>query len=308
MTYDNPCGFRLFEQIAKSDFENALRKGFWRSVFSWLTQTKNTLLPFDEVQKRLPFGAQHYIGLRQIPMENIVGSVGRYQDFDRAFLPRQTHTRSRWISIDSAQLRDIILPPIEVYQIGEVYFVKDGNHRVSVARERGQAFIDAYVIEIDTSLPIDKNTNIDDLIRQQEYIEFIRQTELDRLRPDAAIDLSLPGEYTKLLEHISVHRWFLGEQLQREVSESEAVTHWYDEVYLPMIQVIRSQDILKNFPGRTEADLYLWIIEHLWYLREEWQHEVSPEQAAAHFAEEFTPSLLRRLINIIRGAAPDVPG
>lgn len=308
MTDDNFSGSSLFAQIAKSDFENALRKGFWRSVFSWLTQSRNTLLPFDEVQKRLPFRAQHYIGLRQIPMENIVGSVGRYQDFDRAFLPRQTHTKSRWISIDEAQLRDIILPPIEVYKIGEVYFVKDGNHRVSVARERGQAFIDAYVIEIDASLPIDKYTNIDDIIRQQEYIEFIRQTEIDRLRPEAKIELSLPGQYTALLDHISVHRWFLGEQMQRPIPENEAVTRWYDEVYLPLVKVIHDQGILKGFPGRSEADLYLWIIEHLWYLREEWQEEVSLEQAAAHFAEEFATNPLRRLINIIKGADPETPG
>src|SRR5512136_1482373 len=119
---------------ARADFEGALRKGFWRSVWSWITQSDNRLLPFDEIRKQLPLRGQHDIGMQQILLDKVVGSVGRYQDFDKAFLPRYRFLRSRWVSIDSAQMQDIILPPIDVYKIGEVYFVRDGNHRVSVAR------------------------------------------------------------------------------------------------------------------------------------------------------------------------------
>ncbi len=115
---------------------------FWRSVLGWFNKSSNQLLAFDEIRKYLPVHGQYDVGVRQIPIDKIVGSVGRYNDFDRAFLPRHRHIRSRWISIDLAKLRDIELPPIEVYKIGEVYFVKDGNHRVSVAREKGQKYIE----------------------------------------------------------------------------------------------------------------------------------------------------------------------
>ena len=89
--------------------------------------------------------------MKQIETDKIIGSVSRFQEFDRAFLPRQTHTRERWESIDKAYYKDVILPPIDVYQIGEIYFVKDGNHRVSVARERGQLYMDAFVVKISHS-------------------------------------------------------------------------------------------------------------------------------------------------------------
>lgn len=306
MPDDDSSGNAIFERMARSDFEAARRKGYWRSIVSWLTQSTNELLPFDEVRKRLPITGQHYIGLKQIPVDEIVGSVGRYQDFDRAFLPRQTSTSGRWMSIDRAHLQDIILPPIDVYKLGSAYFVKDGNHRVSVARERGQAFIDAYVTEVDAPVPIDAGMNIDDLIRKQEYAEFMLQTHLNKLVPGADIAFSIPGQYGKLLDHISVHRWYLGEQLGREVSYEDAVKHWYDEVYQPLVRIIQEQGILNEFPGRTEADLYLWIIEHLAFLREEWQEDVSLEEAASHFAEEFSKKPLRRLINMLKSAARTV--
>lgn len=296
----------MISRMARSDFDAALRKGYWRGILSWLTQSTNELLPFDEVRKRLPITGQHYLGLKQIPLDAIVGSVGRYRDFDRAFLPRQTKTRDRWVSIDQAHLQDVILPPVDVYKVGAMYFVKDGNHRVSVARERGQVFMDAYITEVDVPAPVENLEDIDRLILGQEYTEFQEQTHLADLRPDAQVELSLPGQYEKLVDHISVHRWYLGEQHQRDIPWEEAVTRWYDEVYLPLVKIVREHKILADFPGRTEADLYLYIIEHLYYLRQEWQDEVSVEEAASHFAEEYSQRPLRRLVNIIRNVARSV--
>jgi hypothetical protein len=291
------------KNIAKADFESALRKGFWRNVVSWLTKSSNDLLPFDEVRKNLPLKGQHYIGLKQIPINQVIGSVGRYHDFDRAFLPRLESSSGRWISIDEAHLMDIGLPAIEVYKIGTIYFVKDGNHRVSVARERGQTFIDAAVTEIEVPVLIDANISIDDLIRKKEQVEFFDQTHLNDLRPDANLELTVPGGYDKLLEHIHTHQWFDGERLKHPITWEEGVNNWYDAVYMPLVNVIRQNDILKQFPGRTETDLYLWIIEHLYYLREEVREEVSLEEAASHFAEEFSERPLHRIINIFRRVA-----
>jgi hypothetical protein len=295
-----PVQSRVFDIAAKQDFENAIRKGYWRSVLSWFTRTDNKLLPYDEFRRSLPAYGQHEVGMRQIELDKIVGSVGRYLDFDRAFLPRRTNTRNRWESVDRAHLQDITLPPIEVYKVGSVFFVKDGNHRVSVARERGQAFIDAFVIELDVPIAVDENTNIEDMIRQAEQLQFEEKTRIHGIRPEAAIHFSVVGGSPKVLEHIDVHRWYMGEKRKAAVPYPEAVASWYDEVYLPLVRVIRHYRILEEFPGRTEDDLYLWIIEHLYYLRQEYQSDVSLEDAATHFAQAFRKRPFHWFVNFLR--------
>lgn len=287
---DQPNGSKkAVQETARYEFDTALTLGFWRSLVSWFTRSSNELLPYDEVRKRLKLHGQHYLGMREILLDKIVGSVGRYNDFDKEFLPRRSVIRSRWISIDAAQLQDIILPPIEVYKIGEAYFVKDGNHRVSVARRRKQTYIDAEVIEIDVAVPVNADTNIDDLIRLQEKADFFEKTCLLELRPEANLELSLPIGYSRLLDHIGVHRWYMGEKRKKAVPFQEAVADWYDTVYYPLIFIIRQHNILEKFPGRTEADLYVWIIEHLWYLREECKEQnPSLEQAAEDFTKIFS--------------------
>ncbi len=292
----------FFSAIAKQDFDRARFKGFRNDVLSWLTQRSNHLLPFDEVRKRLPVQGQHYIGLKEVPLDQVIGSVNRYQDFDRAFLPRQTFTRDRWMSVDIAHLEDVVLPPIELYKVGETYYVKDGNHRVSVAREKGQSFIDAVVIEIDVPVPVTTDTELSDLIRKQEQANFLLYTHIQDLRPDANIEFSQPGDYDRLLEHISVHRWYLGVQRNGEVPYEEAVTSWYDNVYLPLVSIIRERNILREFPGRTETDLYLWIIEHQRYLEEAHEDKVSLAEAADHYARKYSQRPLKRLGKFFRRA------
>ena len=291
------------KQQAQDDFERAYRRGFWRKLSSWLTGERNELLPFDAVRERIPLRGQHYIGLLEVPIEQIVGSLGRYRDFDRAFLPRQVRTRSRWVSIDSAQYDEIILPPVELYKMGDVYFVRDGNHRVSVAREMGQEFVDAYVTEIEVSVPLTADVQIDDLDLKAEYAAFLEGTNLAEIRPGAQIELTLSGEYERLLEHISVHRWYLGEGQGAEVPYEEAVASWYDNVYTPLVKLINDQQLLGNFPGRSEADLYLWIIEYEWFLREAYRKEYSFQVVARQFRERFSDSPTRKLVNVLKKAA-----
>ncbi len=277
----------FFRKEARSDFDSAHRKSTWRSILSWVTRNQVELLPFDEVRTRLPVKGQHYTGMREVPLDAIIGSVSRYNDFDRAFLPRQTHTRDRWENVDSAHLQDIILPPIEVYQIGDAYFVKDGNHRVSVARLKGQAYIDAYVIRLDVPVEIEPDLDLNTLALKQEEGEFLEKTRLKEYRPDAEVQLTIPGMYTNLLDHIRVHRWYMGEKINGNVSEQEAVVDWYDAVYMPLVEIIRRQKILRQFPDRTESDLYLWIIEHRWYLQEEYNTSISLELASRDFVDRF---------------------
>ncbi|MGB5844926.1 MAG: hypothetical protein WBG94_10810 [Anaerolineales bacterium] len=290
------------KQLAQDDFERAYRRGFWRKLSSWLTGERNELLPFDAVRERIPIRGQHYIGFQEVPIEQIVGSLGRYRDFDRAFLPRQVRTRSRWVSVDSAQYEDISLPPVDLFKIGEIYFVRDGNHRVSVARERGQEFVDAYVIEIEIPVPLTTDDDLDDLDLKAEYVAFLECTKLDDLRPQAKIELTLPGEYERLLEHISVHRWYLGEGRGIEVPYDEAVASWFDNVFSPMVALIVDHQLEKDFPDRTQADLYLWIIEYEWFLREAYRNDYSFQVVSRQFKERFTGSPSRRLVNILKNS------
>jgi hypothetical protein len=288
-----------FIQRSQADFDSAHRKSNWRKVISSLTHKSNQLLPYDQVLKHLPINGQHYIGMRQVPIDAIIGSVGRFQDFDRAFLPRQTSTRSRWESIDRAHLMEIDLPAVELYKLGEVYFVKDGNHRVSVARERGQAFIDAVVIEIDSPVPITPDTDLLDLIGKREMTRFYQKTSLDKLRPEAKIELSMPEMYALLLEHIQTHAWYICEDKQSSISFDEAVISWYDNIYLPMVKVIRELHILAGFPERTEADLYVWIMEHRWYLMQDFHTDVSLEDAARDYFNSYAENPIQRMLHRI---------
>jgi hypothetical protein len=291
----------MVQAIARTDFQTAHRRGFWRKVTSWFTNQDNSLLPFDEVVKQLPICGQHYLGMREIPIHKVIGSVGRYHDFDRAFLPLRTHTKNRWMSIDTAHLRDVILPPIEVYKIGEAYFVKDGNHRVSVAREKGQYYIDADVIELDIDVPFDSDLTIGDIIRKREQSVFYDMIDKGNVLPGVEFELSAAGAYNRLLEHIEVHRWFMGEARGTDVTLNEAIISWYSDVYKPLVDVIREQNIMDQFPGRTDADLYLWIIEHLQYLREKYCQDISLEEAAAHFAGEYAPGFFKRIARFFHG-------
>jgi hypothetical protein len=295
----------VFDHQIRGDFEHARRKAAWRRVISRLTGRRNELLRFDEVRRQLRAQGQHYAGPRAVPLAAIVGSIGRYRDFDSAFLPRQNQTRGRWLNIDRAHYEELTLPPVELYGLGETYFVKDGNHRVSVARERGQEFVDANVIELEAPVPIGSLAVLEEWIRQEDAVEFLATTQLMKLRPEAQVLVTLPGQYERLLEHIGVHRWFLGIEASQEIPYLDAVVSWYDRVYLPLVEGIREAGVLKEFPERTEADLYIWLIEHLWYLREAGEiDEDEPFDAAARtYADQFSPRTTRRLARAVwRGA------
>jgi len=137
------------EQRVQADFNFALNKGWWRQVISRINRRSDELLSHDEVRKQHMVKGQHELGVRIVPIDQIIGSVGRCRDFDRAFYPRQTFTGNRWMSIARASYMNVALPLVELYKVGDSYFVKDGHHRISVACVNGQDFIDAQVIEVE---------------------------------------------------------------------------------------------------------------------------------------------------------------
>lgn len=276
-----------FRTQARNDWSRARRRALWEAAVDVLTRRPGELLPLEEIRSRLNVRGSHYLGLQQVPLAKIVGSEGRYADFDRRFLPRRDLTANRWMNVNQASQRDVSLPPVELYKIGEVYFVKDGNHRISVARERGQSEIDAYVTEYDVDVPLDATFSMRDMILKEEYSDFLDWTGLSRLRPAQRIELSALGGYLDLLKHINTHRYYLALERESPVEAEEAVVSWYDTVYLPVVQAMRTHKILRYFPGRTEADMYLWIMEHRHYLRETAGIDPGPEAAVLDYASRF---------------------
>jgi hypothetical protein len=271
----------------RTDFDRARFKAFLNKAWSVLSGQPTTLLSYDEIKERLHIGGPIYRGVQTIRVDQIAGSLNRYHQFDRTFLPTQDDTASRWQSVDRAFYEDISLPPVVLYKVGQVYFVVDGHHRVSVARGQGQEFIEAEVRECATRVNITPDLKPEDLEILHDKIHFLERTSLDRLRPRAKIKLTIPDGFDRMLEHIAVHRYFMGLDLKRDIPEEEAVAHWYDTVYLPIVKVIRRSKILKEFPGKTEGDLYLWILDHQRYLaEEEGQPLQPPDEAARQFVDE----------------------
>ncbi len=294
MTIDPAIRYR-----ADGAFSHARRRVLFQRVLQFFTGARpGSLLSFDEVRAKLNVKGQHYAGLQTIPLEKIAGSVGRYQEFNRAFLPTQEHIRERWKRVYEVAHSPAGFPPIDVYQIGDVYFVRDGHHRVSVLKELGATTIEATVTMLETPIPLSADVDETDLDLKAEYATFLQETGLDVLRPDQQIEFTLPGQYRKLYEHIAVHRHYLGLREEREIPWKEAVARWYDEVYYPTVQVIAAEDILAAFPERTEADLYLWIIEKRHYLSQEEGQGVTLEQAATEFSREFGTGAGRKQLDL----------
>jgi hypothetical protein len=280
-------GVRLSSAV--EDFRHARRQANLQQVVARLTGKSAELLSYEDVRQKLKAIELSGKELKDIPLDAIVGSVGRYTDFTRSFLPRQDSDEDRWARVKVAMTDMRGVPPIQVYQIGQAYFVQDGNHRVSIARRLGATHIEAYVTQVQTKVPLSPDVQPDDLILKAEYTDFLERTPLDELRPEADLSVTAPGQYQVLEEHIAVHRYYMGLEKEQEIPYEEAVAHWYDEVYLPVVQVIRERGILRDFPRRTETDLYLWTLEHRATLMQELGWEIDPKVAAADLSVQLSP-------------------
>jgi hypothetical protein len=243
------------------EFEDARKQAFIEEWLNFFTGRPNDLLSFEEVRQNLRLQDSAYKGLHEIEVDKIVGSVGRYRDFTRTFHPKNDEMEARWRHVDEV-VHELGLPPIEVYKIGDVYFVRDGNHRVSIARAHDAKTIEAYVIEYKTSVPIEKDDDLDDILLKTEHTEFFAKTRLDQIRPEQTVEFTEPGRYRLVLEHIAFHKYLKETEAGHQIAYEEAVASWYDNVYIPVVEKIRASNVLRDFPGRTEADLYAWLLLH----------------------------------------------
>ena len=275
-----------FSEQSRADFQRALFKSFMNRVWDSLSGQRTTLLSYDDIKEKLRIGGPIYRGMQTVHVDQIAGSLNRYHEFDRVFLPASDKLATRWQSVNRAFYQEVGLPPVVLYKVGQVYFVVDGHHRVSVARKQGQIYIEAEVRECSTRVNITADIKPEDLEILEDKVHFLERTSLDSIRPDANIKLTIPDGFDRMLEHIAVHRYFMGLDLQRDISEEEAIADWYDNVYMPVVHVIRETNVLTEFPNKTEGDLYLWVLDHQHYLvSEKGQTLQTPGDAARKFVE-----------------------
>jgi nucleotide-binding universal stress UspA family protein len=249
-------------EVALRDFKRARKQAALQHLLAQLTGKSDELLAYDYVSQQLKSTETIERGIQEIPLDAIVGSVGRSDDFTRDFLPKKDSIQDRWARVKAAILNMAGMTPISVYQVGEAYFVRDGNHRVSVARQLKTSTISALVTEVKTKVPLAIDDDLDQVKCKARYAEFLERTKLDELRPEANLYLSFCDSYQVFYDQIDAHRHRLGEENQKVYTYQESVTQWYDQIYLPVVEIIREQGILHHFPERTVADLYLLFVEH----------------------------------------------
>jgi hypothetical protein len=292
-----------YRQQAREEWDQAYRKAFWANLLTNLKGKQGDLLDFNEVSHRLHLTSSIYRGVQNVPLDKIIGSVGRYNDFNRAFLPRKKSMGDRWQDVATMYLNPASrgLPPIELFKVGNFYFVKDGNHRVSVARQLKMRDIEAYVWEYQAVLPLTGNVDsIERVLMESERQTFLQDTRLNELRPNHGIYLTLPGGYTELLGQINHYQRVLSEIDEHPVDYEEAVTAWYDMVYETTIRILEQTGVFSQFPRRTPADFYVWISQHQRQLRECYGGKVMVQDAALDFSQQHRRKGLRGLLNRLR--------
>ena len=287
---------------AAQDFNRVrVREAFTR-LLSFTNSDSRAMLSLEEVKELLHPKSETYLGMRTVPVDRIVGSEGRYRDFNRRFLPRYEYLRTRWMKVDLAHIQDVILPPIKLYELGGLYFVRDGNHRVSVAKVKGVMEIDAEVVSLGSEIKLDGAMTRQDILESVigwEQARFIEKTGYQF--PPEELKFSEPGRYDELLQHILTHKYFINQSFRREIRLEQALASWYYNVFKPIIDIIKEEGLLIRFPGRTAADLYVWIVQHWDALKQKYGHDFSMVDAARDYAHRYGKGLWAQFLDAVYG-------
>ena len=281
-----------FRSLAYEDFNKVRARALVSQIISFLKKEDNSLLAFEEVRSLLNPDAEDSRSLQRVPLSLIVGSEGRYRDFTKSFLPKNRALRDRWAQVDEALSRGYPLPPVALYKLGGVYFVHDGNHRVSVAKSKGLQFIEAQVTSISSSIGIDPGMSLKEIKKAVIEIErkrFEDATGLTTTQKDYGIVFTETGRYDDIITHLKTLGYVSNNGLQtgslglqagslglqagslglqtgslglQAGSLKDASLHWCERVYKPIVDIIREERLLTFFPERTEADLYIWLVRH----------------------------------------------
>jgi len=281
---------------AIQDFDSARARAFRRSLRTVLTGRADRLRSAEPMLKAAGVEARASAGVQEIPLDGIVGSVApdvKSGDFDPGFLPLNRRMRERWTRIYQAMVEGDELPPIDVYRVDDRYYVIDGHHRVSVARNLGRPTINARVVGVRTRAPLGPAADAESLLRAAEYAAFLASTQLHRTRPQARLECSRLGRYDVILDHILGHAYFVARDQHRPVGLEEAAASWYDHVYHPVAEAIRKHHVLDRLHGWTEADLYVEITRRWLELSKEGE-PAGPDPAIDSLLQEHARRWWRR--------------
>jgi hypothetical protein len=260
---------------AQFDFSRARRRRALSRLAHRLrgeTSDVNLILPFEEVVEALGRRGEKSIGLQTIDLDSIVGTVDRGREFDRRFRPTSGRVRTRWERIAAAQRRGEAMPPIDVYRIGELHFVKDGHHRVSVARALGHKVIDAYVTEVLTAVGAGRDITLADLpVKSHErlFLERVPLPEEARKR----LQLRNPDDYSELAEAVEAWGFRVIQGREEWMSRQEVAEAWFRDEFTPVIAMLREADLIGK---RSEAEAYMRVAAVRWRLlrTHEWDEEI----------------------------------
>lgn len=260
---------------ARDDFTKARRRAAMARLAGRLALSRgdvDPILPFDEVVAALGVVGQTALGLQSVAVDTILGTVGRTQGFDRAFRPTTAHTRERWVRIANAIRRGEPMPPVDLLRIGEVHFVRDGHHRVSVARAFGWPSIDAHVTEVHTRVGLDRQLTVADLPYKSHERVFHERVPLPG-HARQQIRLSDPWDYAVLAE--AVEAWAFRAMQDRAcfLDRPAAARLWFDDEFAPVTAMLRESGMLDS---GTAADAYIHVAAERYRLlhTHEWTDEV----------------------------------
>lgn len=239
--------------LSHQAFEQARLRQIFRRLLSF--GRRSTPLPLAQVSRWVRPSRETYRGVRSIPVRLIVGSEERYRDFDREFLPKRKDLGARWMRLYRAFMRDVILPPIKVYELGGLFFVRDGNHRVSVAREQKLEFIDAEVVALDSEIKLSPGMSLDDikrLIADRERKELMDAMGIPALQKGCCLRVTEPGGYDRIRQSF--------EEYRSRGSGEPAFTGWCRDVCMPVQRLERRRRFTSAAAGATVGDLLAWLL------------------------------------------------
>jgi hypothetical protein len=268
-----PTGFPRAD--AEHDFLRARRGQVLSRLATWLRREPddvNIMLPFHEVVEALGYAGEARLGLRVIRLDSIVGTVDRSRDFDRRFRPTSGRVRERWERLALAARRGEEIPPIEVYRVGELHFIIDGHHRVSVALAQGVSTIEAFVTVVRTKLDPSGIRYRGDLIVKDYRRLFLERVPLTG-HARASVIVSDPWDYARLGEHIEAWGFRLMQDEGHFTERATIAQRWFDEEYTPVVDMLRQADLVGD---RTDAEAYMWVASERYRLirTHRWDDEV----------------------------------
>ncbi len=253
---------------------------FFKKFFSQSNKNekakKETNAHFEEVRVEEKAFTSIDRGTSLVPLDRIVGSVGRYHDFDAKFSPKSHRSDERLKTLMTALSQGRPIPPITLYQIKDSYYILDGHHRYTAAKNLGHDHIRACILEL---LPSK------DTLENKLYIEKIGFR--DRFSLGNVPELTEPGQYQHLSEQIKEHNEYLSKQSAEPISHVQAAADWYKTIYLPLRKLIENSGLIQSFDNRTVDDLYLYISLHQWKFARSRRYGIGIDKLIPKNMEEF---------------------